>query len=275
MCDLLRINTDRGVMIHDQTSRFSINGKPIFHFVGTSTFSHYTVVHVGTSTFSDQATEGARMAGASRCRKAGSVPVYLNVYDLTSMNGCAYWLGLSATTGIFEGEPKQCAGFTFRKQILMGWTEMSLREIRRFMRELAQEYRGTSPNLITKNCNHFCNDACLGFTGNPIPSWINRLARIGFLCDCIIPANVRSCKVGIEENQAYNGDQMKKKLSNRPGRFSLSSRSSEKSTLASTLVEYLTRSLVTRSILPSSELFFYRFPLIFSLILPDLKGVLL
>lgn len=31
-----------------------------------------------------------------RCRKAGSVPVYLNVYDLTSMNGCAYWLGLGA-----------------------------------------------------------------------------------------------------------------------------------------------------------------------------------
>ncbi|KVI04866.1 Alcohol dehydrogenase, C-terminal [Cynara cardunculus var. scolymus] len=47
MCDLLRINTDRGVMIHDQKSRFSIQGKPIFHFVGTSTFSEYTVVHVG------------------------------------------------------------------------------------------------------------------------------------------------------------------------------------------------------------------------------------
>ncbi|THG02410.1 hypothetical protein TEA_001235 [Camellia sinensis var. sinensis] len=47
MCDLLRINTDRRVMIHDQKSRFSINGKPIFHFVGTSTFSEYTVVHVG------------------------------------------------------------------------------------------------------------------------------------------------------------------------------------------------------------------------------------
>ncbi|CAL5348526.1 unnamed protein product [Camellia sinensis] len=49
-CDLLRINTDRRVMIHDQKSRFSINGKPIFHFVGTSTFSEYTVVHVGCLT---------------------------------------------------------------------------------------------------------------------------------------------------------------------------------------------------------------------------------
>ncbi|KAL8215636.1 hypothetical protein R6Q57_022473 [Mikania cordata] len=82
MCDLLRINTDRGVMIHDQTSRFSINGKPIFHFVGTSTFSEYTVVHVGclakinplallikfvsSAVGSPQAAEGARIAGASR-----------------------------------------------------------------------------------------------------------------------------------------------------------------------------------------------------------------
>nr|ABL74263.1 alcohol dehydrogenase ADH1A [Triticum dicoccoides] len=47
MCDLLRINTDRGVMIGDGKSRFSIDGKPIYHFVGTSTFSEYTVVHVG------------------------------------------------------------------------------------------------------------------------------------------------------------------------------------------------------------------------------------
>ncbi|KAK8567025.1 hypothetical protein V6N13_110104 [Hibiscus sabdariffa] len=47
MCDLLRINCDRGVMLADGKTRFSINGQPIYHFVGTSTFSQYTVVHVG------------------------------------------------------------------------------------------------------------------------------------------------------------------------------------------------------------------------------------
>ncbi|XP_021898609.1 alcohol dehydrogenase class-P [Carica papaya] len=47
MCDLLRINTERGVMISDGKSRFSIDGKPIHHFLGTSTFSEYTVVHAG------------------------------------------------------------------------------------------------------------------------------------------------------------------------------------------------------------------------------------
>ncbi|KAF6160371.1 hypothetical protein GIB67_019140 [Kingdonia uniflora] len=47
MCGLLRINTDRCVMLSDGKFRFSIKGKPIHHFVGTSTFSEYTVVHVG------------------------------------------------------------------------------------------------------------------------------------------------------------------------------------------------------------------------------------
>lgn len=47
MCDLLRINTDRGVMLSDGKSRFSIRGQPIYHFLGTSTFSEYTVAHVG------------------------------------------------------------------------------------------------------------------------------------------------------------------------------------------------------------------------------------
>jgi len=28
----------------DSTSRFSIDGKPLFHYMGTSTFSSYTVV---------------------------------------------------------------------------------------------------------------------------------------------------------------------------------------------------------------------------------------
>jgi len=31
----LRINTERGVMISDGKSRFSIHGKPIYHFCGT------------------------------------------------------------------------------------------------------------------------------------------------------------------------------------------------------------------------------------------------
>ncbi|KAL0360323.1 UNVERIFIED_CONTAM: Alcohol dehydrogenase 2 [Sesamum radiatum] len=85
MCSLLRINTERGVMLNDGKTRFSINGKPIYHFVGTSTFSEYTVVHglgatlnvakpkkgssvavFGLGAVGLAAAEGARLAGASR-----------------------------------------------------------------------------------------------------------------------------------------------------------------------------------------------------------------
>ena len=48
--------TGVGVMMNDMKSRFSVNGKPIYHFMGTSTFSQYTVVHdVSVAKISPQA----------------------------------------------------------------------------------------------------------------------------------------------------------------------------------------------------------------------------
>lgn len=47
------------------------------------------------------------------------------------------------------------------------------------MEKLAEEYSGNTYHLITKNCNHFCNDVCTRLTGKPIPRWVNRLARLG------------------------------------------------------------------------------------------------
>jgi S-(hydroxymethyl)glutathione dehydrogenase / alcohol dehydrogenase len=43
LCQAVRATQGRGLM-PDSTSRFSKNGKPIFHYMGTSTFSEYTVV---------------------------------------------------------------------------------------------------------------------------------------------------------------------------------------------------------------------------------------
>ncbi|CAA6670229.1 unnamed protein product [Spirodela intermedia] len=143
-------------------------------------------------------------------RKTGSVPVYLNVYDLTPINGYAYWFGLGIyhsgvqvhgveyaygahdhpTTGIFEGEPRQCPGFRFRKSILIGRTDLGPREVRIFMEKMAESYTGCSYHLISKNCNHFCNDVCLRLVGTPIPRWVNRLANIGLLCNCVLPVGL-------------------------------------------------------------------------------------
>ncbi|KAL1551329.1 deSI-like protein [Salvia divinorum] len=198
------------------------------------------------------------------CRKSsvksrrGSAAVSLNVYDLTPMNGYAYWLGLGVyhsgvqvhgveyafgaheypTTGIFEGEPKLCEGFTFRKSILIGYTNMTHGEVRSAMDDFSSKYRGNAYSLISMNCNHFCNDACLRLAGSPIPSWVNRLARIGSLCHCIIPSNLNTTKVGHHkvEDKACDMEE-KKKLRSRSNRFSNSSSSSSSSSppLAATI----------------------------------------
>lgn len=180
-----------------------------------------------------------------RKKKTGTVPVYLNVYDLTPINGYAYWLGLGIyhsgvqvhnveygfgahdhpSTGIFEVEPRQCPGFTFRKSILIGRTDLGPKEVRAFMEKLAQDYSGNSYHLITKNCNHFCNDVCIKLTGKTIPRWVNRLARLGFLCNCVLPAELNETKVRQVRTQDRVQEGEKKKLRSHSSRL-LSSSSS-------------------------------------------------
>ncbi|KAF5747098.1 deSI-like protein [Tripterygium wilfordii] len=138
---------------------------------------------------------------------SGNTPVYLNVYDLTPMNGYFYWAGLGIfhsgvevhgveyafgahdypASGIFEVEPRQCPGFKFRKSIFIGTTCLDPVQIGEFMEDLSASYSGDTYHLIVKNCNHFCKDICLKLTGKPIPKWVNRLAKIGSVCNCILP----------------------------------------------------------------------------------------
>ncbi|URE36410.1 ethylene-responsive element-binding protein [Musa troglodytarum] len=143
----------------------------------------------------------------SASRTSGNAPVYLNVYDLTPINGYMYWAGLGIfhtgvevhgveyafgahdypTSGVFEVEPHQCPGFRFRKSIFMGTTCLDPFQVREFMEIQSVNYNGDTYHLITKNCNHFCQDICFKLTGNSIPKWVNRLARIGSLCNCLLP----------------------------------------------------------------------------------------
>ncbi|OAY27460.1 deSI-like protein At4g17486 isoform X1 [Manihot esculenta] len=180
-----------------------------------------------------------KMVPLPRKKKTGTVPVYLNVYDLTTINGYAYWVGLGiyhsgvqvhgveygfgahdhASTGIFEVEPRQCPGFSFRKSMLIGRTDLGPKEVRSFMEKLSQDYPGNSYHLITKNCNHFCNDVCTKLTGKAIPRWVNRLARLGLLCNCVLPAELNESRVRQVKSQTNGQDGDKKKLRSRSSRI--------------------------------------------------------
>uniref|UniRef100_A0ACD5Z3K7 Uncharacterized protein n=1 Tax=Avena sativa TaxID=4498 RepID=A0ACD5Z3K7_AVESA len=143
-------------------------------------------------------------------------PVLLNVYDLTPVNDYLYWLGFGvfhsgievhgmeygfgahdySSSGVFEVESKCCPGFVYRKTVWLGTTDMSREEFRLFIETLAGKYHGNTYHLISKNCNHFTDDVCKNLTGKPIPGWVNRLARVGSVFDCLLPESVQVSPVG-------------------------------------------------------------------------------
>ncbi|MFX6572796.1 C97 family peptidase, partial [Acinetobacter baumannii] len=112
-----------------------------------------------------------------------------------------------ATSGVFEVEPKSCPGFIFRRSILLGSTYMSRTELRSFMEHLSNTYHGDTYNLISKNCNHFTDEVCLRLTGKPIPGWVNRMARVGSFCNCLLPESIHATSVGqLPDHQMYTED---------------------------------------------------------------------
>ncbi|KAF8412445.1 hypothetical protein HHK36_000409 [Tetracentron sinense] len=153
--------------------------------------------------------------------------LYLNVYDLTPINNYLYWFGLGifhsgievhgleygfgaheySASGVFEVEPKSCPGFIYRRSVALGSTDMSRSEFRLFIEHLSGKYHGDSYHLIAKNCNHFTDDVCKRLTGKPIPGWVNRLARLGSFCNCLLPESIQVTAVRhLPEHPAYSED---------------------------------------------------------------------
>ena len=55
------------------------------------------------------------------------------------------------------------------------------------IKEVSDEFLGTSYNLLTNNCNHFTNALCEKLTNRSAPTWLNRAAGIGVALPCVVP----------------------------------------------------------------------------------------
>ncbi|KAG9456504.1 hypothetical protein H6P81_001012 [Aristolochia fimbriata] len=133
-----------------------------------------------------------------------STPVILNIYDLTPLNNYTYCFGVGIfhsgievhgmeygfgahdfpTSGVFEVEPKTCPGFIYRSSITLGTLNTPPSEFRAFMENLASEYHGKG-----------------------IPGWVNRLARLGAMCSCLLPESLQVTSVKqLPEYHMYSED---------------------------------------------------------------------
>ncbi|GAB2904504.1 S-(hydroxymethyl)glutathione dehydrogenase/class III alcohol dehydrogenase [Uliginosibacterium flavum] len=112
LCQAIRSTQGKGLM-PDGTSRFSKNGKPIFHYMGTSTFSEYTVVpEIAVAKISKEAPlEKVCLLGCGVTTGMGAV---LNTAKVTPGSTVAIFglggIGLSAVIGAVMAKASRIIG---------------------------------------------------------------------------------------------------------------------------------------------------------------------
>ncbi|XP_058105649.1 deSI-like protein At4g17486 [Magnolia sinica] len=82
-------------------------------------------------------------------------------------------------TGVFSCPPGKNPMYSFRESIVLGKTNSSIFKVNQILRELSREWPGNSYDLLSKNCNHFCDEFCERLGVPKLPAWVNRFANAG------------------------------------------------------------------------------------------------
>ncbi|KAF3780022.1 DeSI-like protein [Nymphaea thermarum] len=82
-------------------------------------------------------------------------------------------------SGVFSCPPCRNPMYTYRESIVLGETNLSISEVKRTLKELSQEWPGYSYDLLSRNCNHFCDQFCEKLGVPKLPAWVNRFANAG------------------------------------------------------------------------------------------------
>ncbi|XP_022738087.1 uncharacterized protein LOC111290854 [Durio zibethinus] len=69
--------------------------------------------------------------------------------------------------------------YTYRESVVLGRTNFSIFKVNQILQELSREWPGSSYVLLSKNCNHFCDDFCERLGVQKLPGWVNRFANAG------------------------------------------------------------------------------------------------
>ncbi|KAG0454011.1 hypothetical protein HPP92_025315 [Vanilla planifolia] len=81
--------------------------------------------------------------------------------------------------GVFSCPSGKNPMYTYRERIVVGETDCSLLKVKQILRELSREWPGESYDLLSRNCNHFCDMFCERLGVPKLPGWVNRFANAG------------------------------------------------------------------------------------------------
>ncbi|XP_061342015.1 uncharacterized protein LOC133288303 [Gastrolobium bilobum] len=82
-------------------------------------------------------------------------------------------------TGVFSCPSRKNEMYTYRKSLVLGRTNFNIFKVNQILRELSREWPGNSYDLLSKNCNHFCDEFCVRLGVPKPPGWVNRFANAG------------------------------------------------------------------------------------------------
>ncbi|KAK8280861.1 hypothetical protein V6Z12_D09G203700 [Gossypium hirsutum] len=82
-------------------------------------------------------------------------------------------------SGVFSCPSGKNPMYTYRESVVLGRTNFSIFKVNQILRELSREWPGSSYDLLSKNCNHFCDDFCERLGVQKLPGWVNRFANAG------------------------------------------------------------------------------------------------
>ncbi|XP_057546615.1 uncharacterized protein LOC130825416 [Amaranthus tricolor] len=103
-------------------------------------------------------------------------------------------------TGVFSCPATKNPMYTYREKIVLGQTNLSIFKVNQILRELSREWPGISYDLLSRNCNHFCDELCERLDVPKLPGWVNRFAHAG------------DAAVEIAGNTAYRMKQVKTEI---------------------------------------------------------------
>lgn len=72
-------------------------------------------------------------------------------------------------SGVFSCQPKANPMYKYRESVPLGTTELSRSEIERILIVLRRDWPGASYDLLSRNCNHFCEEFCLKLGVEKLP----------------------------------------------------------------------------------------------------------
>ncbi|KAG2319269.1 hypothetical protein Bca4012_054463 [Brassica carinata] len=82
-------------------------------------------------------------------------------------------------TGVFSCPSTKNPMYTYREKIVLGKTDCTIFMVNQILRELSREWPGHTYDLLSKNCNHFCDVLCDRLGVPKLPGWVNRFAHAG------------------------------------------------------------------------------------------------